>query len=159
MMELPDTTPERYLTGMTALNIPAPDSSGGDWHFFEAFYGRGDRKPKIFVAGLGEDLNTNAIWGSEGIYECSALLRKAGLTIPANRKIFAANHFRAVVDMLYQCVTNDWPPHHLIINDWFNNENEIKQLMGMVMCLKPYLNTAQWQLVLDWLTTQQTGAK
>ena len=31
-VEIPVTTPERYITGLYALNIQEPDGEGGDWH-------------------------------------------------------------------------------------------------------------------------------
>jgi hypothetical protein len=40
---LPKTTLTCYLTGMTALNIPAPEGTTGDWHFEESFFSRGSK--------------------------------------------------------------------------------------------------------------------
>jgi hypothetical protein len=102
MNRFPETSMRHYLTGTTALNIPLPEEGNGDWHFIEAFYGRHHRAPKIFTAGEGEAWNTNSIFGNFGIYECSTTLRKSGLNIPQNQKIYTAGHYRAVLDMLYR---------------------------------------------------------
>src|SRR4051812_23600347 len=101
---MPVTTPKHYITGMTALNIPDPQSKGGDWHFHEAFYGRGTLPPKIFLAGEGEEWNTNTVLADFGIHECSAVLRRLGLDISQSQRVYAANHLRAILDMLYRCI-------------------------------------------------------
>ena len=101
---IPETSLRHYITGITALNIPLPEEGYGDWHFIEAFYGRGQRTPKIFVAGDKEEWNTHAIFGDFGIYECAEKLKKLGVEIPVGKKVYVAGHYRAVLDMLYRCV-------------------------------------------------------
>lgn len=152
---LPDTSRSLYLTGMTALNIPSPNGTGGDWHFNEAFYGRGSIKPKIFLAGEGEALNTNDILHDFGIYECSSILRKAGIPIAKQEKVYAANHYRAVLDMLYRCVRLlKSYPSHLDIDDWLDDEQQKKNLLEYVHLLKPYLETTEWEMIQSWLSQQ-----
>lgn len=152
---LPDTNKKHYLTGMTALNIPSPDGTSGDWHFHEAFYGRGERKPKIFLAGEGESLNTNDILNDFGIYECSDILRKMGIIIPEGKKIYTANHYRAILDMLYRCVKIlKSSPSYLEIGDWLDNEQQQKILLENLPKLKPSLDDKEWKIIQNWLLQQ-----
>jgi hypothetical protein len=148
---IPLTTPMHYLTGMTALNIPDPESKGGDWHFHEAFYGRGELPPKIFMAGEGEEWNTNAVLSDFGIYECSEALRSSGLKIPKGQRVYAANHLRAIIDLLYDCIKSKSYPYHLEIEQWVYSQDEKKELMRVIQQIKPYLDEDEWTIVQDWL--------
>lgn len=152
---LPDTNKKRYLTGMTALNIPAPERTGGDWHFFESFYGRGKIKPKIFVAGEGEALNTNPILQDFGIHECSNELREMGIDLPHGKKVYAANHYRAILDMLYECVAVFKSyPSYLTVDDWLDNEEEKRPFLNSLLKFKPHLKAREWKMIQDWLSKQ-----
>ena len=78
---IPITSRIRYITDKPALNIPAPEDTTGDWHFDNMFFNvSGDGKPlELLLAGDGEALNTNHIFGSYGIHECSsAVALRAG---------------------------------------------------------------------------------
>jgi hypothetical protein len=150
---LTQTSTQRYITGTTALNVPLAEEGHGDWHFIEAFYGRGSRPPKIFIAGEGEEWDTNFIFGNFGIYECSEKLRELGIKIPTGKKVYIAGHYRAVLDMLYRCVSNGNYPHHLDIDQWFDNENQKKFLISKIKEMQPYLTKEKWRLVEQWLLT------
>lgn len=136
---LPKTTPTCYLTGMTALNIPAPEGTTGDWHFEKSFWGRGDIRPKFFVAGEGRDLNTNAIWGALGIYDCSSILRAKGIAIAAEERVYAANHCRAVLDMLYKALQHKEYPHHITVDDWLDVDSELNRFFENIPALNGFL--------------------
>lgn len=152
---LPNTNKKHYLTGMTALNIPSPEGTGGDWHFHEAFYGRGEKKPKIFLAGEGEELNTNDILQDLGIHECSNTLRRMGLSIPEGKKVYSANHYRAILDMLYECIKMlKSYPYDLDIGDWLDNEQEKQPFINLLFRLKPYLSDDEWKIIQDWISKQ-----
>jgi hypothetical protein len=151
---IPITTLKHYITGMTALNIPDPESTGGDWHFQEAFYGRGTLPPKIFLAGEGEEWNTNKVLADFGIHECSKVLRRLGLDIPANQLVYAANYLRAIIDMLYRCIKRKDYPYHLTIDEWLHSHNEKAQLITIIQGLQPYLEIDEWQIVQHWLASQ-----
>lgn len=151
---MPATTLKHYITGMTALNIPDPESTGGDWHFQEAFFGRGNLPPKIFMAGEGEEWNTNKILADFGVHECSAILRRSGLNIPENQQVYAANHLRAILDMLYRCVKHKNYPYHLEVDEWIDSKHEKVQLINSIKRLQSYLEDDEWQIVQRWLTAQ-----
>jgi hypothetical protein len=153
MNTLPETSKHHYITGTTALNVPFPEEGYGDWHFIEAFHGRGAKTPKIFLAGDGEKWNTNAIFGNFGIYECSEKLRKLGIDVPAGKKIYVAGHYRAVLDMLYRTIKQGYYPSHLDIDQWFDNENQKKILIQKIKEMKNHLSQTEWSLVEQWLQT------
>ena len=54
-------SPERYISGFPALNLPSPEGTSGDWHFWGAFYRKKKDAGTIFLAGEGEALNTSKI--------------------------------------------------------------------------------------------------
>ncbi len=64
---LPETSPERYLTGTSALSIPTDEGDVADWHFDVAFLRQGTR---FRVAGVNIP-STQKILGQEGIREYS----------------------------------------------------------------------------------------
>lgn len=147
---LPKTTPSCYLTGMSALNIPAPEGTTGDWHFEESFWGRGNIIPKIFVAGEGRALNTNPIWGTLGIYDCSHILRAKGIAIAADEKVYAANHCRAVLDMLYNAIKSKEYPYHIIVDDWLDIDSERKRLFEKIPLLNGFLKEDEKIILNSW---------
>ena len=153
MHTLPETSPRHYITGITALNVPLPEEGYGNWHFTEAFYGRGERAPKIFVAGDKEEWNTHAIFGDFGIYECAEKLKKLGVEVPAGQKVYVAGHYRAVLDMLYRCVKKEQFPHHLTIDAWFDSEEQKQVLLAKVKQMKNHLSSKEWHRVEEWLKT------
>lgn len=151
---LPHTTPNHYITGMTALNIPSPEDRQGDRHFHESFYGRNGQKPRIFVAGEGEAWNTNTVLANFGIYECSATLRKLGLKVPHHQKVYTADHCRAILDMLYRLVKEHASLYHLEIDEWIDSSQEKKRLINAIKILKSSLTQDEWKLLQTWLIKQ-----
>ena len=151
---LPKTTPTCYLTGMTALNIPAPEGTTGDWHFEESFLGRGNIRPKIFVAGEGRALNTNPILGALGVYDCSSILRAKGIVIAAEERIYAANHCRAVLDMLYNAIQRKEYPHHITVDDWLDIDAVRKRLFENIPTLNSFLKEEEKIILTSWVEAQ-----
>lgn len=151
---LPKTTPLRYLTGKTALNIPAPEGTTGDWHFFESFFGRGSIRPKFFVAGEGYFPDTQTIFGDYGIYDCSDLLREKGIYIEDNEKVYSANHKRAVLDLLYSSLEKDEYPYHIDIDDWIDIDSEKQELIEHIKKLNQFLQKEASAKLQLWLSKQ-----
>lgn len=151
---LPQTTLTCYFTGMTALNIPAPEGTTGDWHFEESFFGRGNIRPKFFVAGEGRALNSNPIWGALGIYDCSYILRAKGIAIAADEKIYTANHSRAVLDMLYNALQYKEYPHHITVDDWLDVDSELKRFFENIPRLNDFLKEDERIILNSWVDAQ-----
>ncbi len=105
--------------------------------------------------------NNLSIWGASsyalsnfGIYECSEILRRYGIHIPKKEKVYAANHYRAIVDMLYQSVKHKNYPYHLGLEDWIDDPKQKAVLIDTITMLKPYLSAEEWQIVEKWLSQQ-----
>jgi hypothetical protein len=43
--------------------------------------------------------DTSALLGTTGVRECSSILRRSGVELPASRKFYAANRDRARLDL------------------------------------------------------------
>ena len=153
-IDLPQTTPNRYLTAMTALNLPAPEGTRGNSHFEESFFGRQGLQPQFFVAGDKEPLNTNLIFGHLGIYECSDILRTKGIALVQNEKVYAANHNRAILDMLYSALKNKENLDHITINDWIDIQEQKKELLDKIKQFKDFLEIEEWMMLMTWLSKQ-----
>jgi hypothetical protein len=156
-MIIPDDLSEtRYISGMAALNLPTPEGTSGDWHFLNLFF-REDRARirRIFVAGEGEKINTNHIFGSYGIYRCEESLKKRGLF--SEGRPHAANHFRAILDLLYQSVNEGDYPRHLqgSSEDYLDTNEEKTLLFDKTMIMLPHLGIKQQSTLLAWLEVEK----
>jgi len=158
---IPHTTPGHYITGIPALNLPAPEGTSGDWHFYAVYYdtvdNNGGTSVVLQLAGDGEVLNTNNIYGRYGIYECSAAMKKYGLIIP-NRKAYAANHFRAILDMLYWSLIR----YHKVIGligateDWLDTNEQKDFLLKKAEKMLPFLCRKTEQIELqNWIDRER----
>ncbi|MBL1321975.1 MAG: hypothetical protein COA63_013100 [Methylophaga sp.] len=143
-----DTSQENYLTGITALNIPI-DECTGDWHFSACFVVRGDAKPPQQRAGI-ELLSTSKWLGRKGIYDCYSVLVEHGLKEKV-RHIYAADHYRAIADMVYYKVKNGRSINRTIsLNDWLPEPHEKERLYQMIDLLKPAMNNEEWGIIEKW---------
>ena len=151
---MPETSPRRYVTGMAALNIPAPENTGGDWHFGGTF-----RSPSfpdnIGLAGEGLEWNTNALFGDYGIHECSDILRSRGISIPDGVQVFSANHYRAILDMLYRSVSSGQIPQHLSIGDWLDTEEHKRVLFCLLDQFSHRFSQPEQRLIASWTALQK----
>ena len=101
-MAFPATSRRHYLTGLTALNIPAPEGTG-DWHFAETFEGVFGRPPAPFqIAGVN-CLDTTPWLDDAGLYDARSRLEPYGLALPPG-PVYAAGA-RAPHQRLGQDVT------------------------------------------------------
>jgi len=147
---IPATTPQRYLSGMAALNLPSPEGTG-DWHLIETFFKPRQKQPRLFIAGNGCPGDTNGLLGDAGIYECSALL--ASLNIPhADGPAFAANHTRAIADLVLVSVLEGGTPDFVQLDDWMPRDIDKVSVFELLDIAQPKLNADQQGKVLRWRT-------
>ena len=148
----PETSPTRYLTGMVALNIPAPEGTGGDWHFGGIF--DSPRFPdNLTLAGEGLEWNTNPVYGNYGIHECSDFLRYRNIALPEGTRVYSANHYRAILDMLYRSVSSGRIPRHLEIEGWLDSDEQKKTLFELLNRFLPKFSSSEKELVSSWIRT------
>lgn len=118
MSQLPATSTEHYLTGMTALNIPGDDGKCADWHFTSIFLSNNN---KYRIAGLNIP-ETHHILGDYGIRECSHILRKHGVQLKNEARVYSANFIRAILDLLYENLVHGNVPNHIQVSDLLDYE-------------------------------------
>lgn len=145
MSQFPVTSPDHYITGKAALNVPNEDGSFADWHFTETFLsGRG----KIRVAGM-DTPTTTPMLGNYGIRECSATLRRFGLAIPPTNRVYAASHIRAILDMVLFSLDKKRFPSHVSVHDLIDSDEDISEIKTQVHHLKQKISD---QITLSLLT-------
>lgn len=151
---LPPTSAKHYLTGKTALNIPSPEGTG-DWHFAETFEGFAGRTPKHFLVAGIDTVDTTRFLGDEGIYNCREQLLKRGINL-APGPIYAADHYRAIVDMILNALHRNWDfEGAVILDDWLPESAEKDRLLFLIERIRPGLRDDQWKKVEAWAYRQK----
>jgi hypothetical protein len=145
MVLFPQTSPEHYITGKAALNVPNEDGTFADWHFDEVFLsGRG----KIRIAGQDAPETTN--WfGDYGIRECGDVLRRFGVAIDPTAQVYSATHVRAILDMLISSLCQHRLPLHVSVEDLLDSTKDVAQLKGQLQNLKTKLTDKTSLLLLE----------
>ena len=123
---IPPTDRQHYITGVYALNVPAPEGTTGDWH--DVFHWQADReRPRTVTLGGSQEIDTNPIYGYLGIYEGRDRLLDKRLEIPPGmNEVYLANHFRAMLDLLYRSLRR----HGRVLNltgattDWLDTAEQ-----------------------------------
>lgn len=132
MDTFPHTSERNYITGKAALNVPNKDGSFADWHFDEVFLsGRG----KIRIAGQ-DATETATLLGNYGIRECGGVLRRFGVSLPTDDKVYAASHIRAILDMVLYSIANQRPPEHVTVHDMLDAPEDVAELQTQVKTLQ-----------------------
>ena len=156
--KIPDDLSEnRYISGMAALNLPAPEGTSGDWHFLSIYYCRDAKHVKfIKVAGEREYLNTNHIFKNYGIYKCGEILRKKGFNVEKGEP-HAANHFRAILDLLYERIKEGKYPSYLYgsSEDYLDTEEEKCFLLEKAATMLPYLSIEEQEMLIRWIEKER----
>ena len=159
---IPPTTPTHYITGVYALNLHPPNNTSGDWHFGQVFYyiNENDFDFSVQLAGEDEFCNTNPIYGDYGIYEGIVMVKKLGLIIsPEITEIYIANHFRAILDMLYKTIKKYGREIGLqcATDEFLDTTEQKEEVLSQSLKMKPYLTVPE-QLELDkWIVYERTN--
>jgi hypothetical protein len=142
---------ERYISGIHALNLTPPENTSGDWHFSNVFYHE-KNNVVITLAGNGENINSNLIFGNYGIYDCTETLKKRGLKANGNVS-YAANHFRAILDLLYERIKEGKYPSYLqgMSEDFLDTESEKEILLEKAEMMLPFLSLEEQEILLKWI--------
>ncbi|MAY42513.1 MULTISPECIES: MarR family winged helix-turn-helix transcriptional regulator [unclassified Neptuniibacter] len=153
--EIPYTTKRRYLTGLAALNLPS-DEGTGDWHFIETFKGSHGRSPGPFFVAGDNYVDTYSVFGSEGIEDQTKNLEEAGVI--SHKKIFAANHYRAMADMIFQRLYDGNGIDSYVADDWFPEGESKRKLAVMLDKLEPVLRKEQMKDLRVWRSKNDLAA-
>ncbi len=145
-----NTTKENYITGIAALNIPSSEGTG-DWHFFENFMIRVNIIPTQQVAGI-DTLSTKKWLGDFGVFDCHEILLECGITtLNKSECIYAANHYRAIADMVYDNVKHGYSIKDTIsLNDWLPEIHEKKKIYALVDRFHTGMTEEEWRKIEEW---------
>lgn len=151
MNTLPTTSPDHYLTGQAALNIPTEDGDFADWHFTEVFLSGNGR-----FAVAGKSLpDTSAIFGSYGVREVSQLLRQYGVMVPEGQSVYAASPVRAVLDLVLSAITKGKVPSHLTLDDTLDTEESRREFQSKTQLIRQRIADKITLSLLDQWEQQQ----
>ncbi len=147
IISFPVTSIDNYFTGITALNIPSQDYETGDWHIISTFKSSFRDKPKFVISG--NIRNTNEIFGTDSIEDKSEILKEYGIVDKNNKPIYAANHYRAIADMMYDYLINKSITRnvfkHIVLDDWLPVGHHQEQFFQLFSKAKKHLTTEQWE--------------
>lgn len=136
---------------MTALNIPTEDGDFSDWHFTDTFL---RRKTRLRIAGK-DSADTTPILGSYGIRECSNLLRRYGVDIPKDQKVYSADFVRALLDLVYTNILENRIPEHLRVDEVLDDESQQASFFEKLQELKANIqNQSQRDMICQWESKQ-----
>ena len=139
MMTFPKTTPNRYLSGLAALNLPHGINS--------------DERREIKISLHPEDpLNELTLASSNfelGIFDSVDILDAHGIAHEES-SVFVATHARAIADMLLFLDARNLSFDSILINDWSTCfiRLDLKQILDLELELVPLENKER---ILDWL--------
>lgn len=157
---IPPTSPRRYLSFHRALNLRLPDEDTGDWHALPAWFcGDDSLRPVACRAGAGEPVDTTPALGTRGVREMGARLRACGM--PAEGPVWAANHPRAIADLVVLDLLEGHAP--MIagvreINGWLDTEEQVNELReGYLAPLGRQLTGRARDLLEAWLPGVRWG--
>ena len=102
VLEIPQTSPTRYISGIVALNIPS-ERGTGDWHETSIFFTSRVRMPRSFIIERGQPFDPSDFLGSVGRYDAAAALDSMGVKHPEG-PVYAASHARAIADLVIASV-------------------------------------------------------
>jgi hypothetical protein len=150
MFALPQTTPQNYLTGTSALNIPTDDGDFADWHFDETFLCAGTR---FRVAGL--NYPSTAEWlGAMGVRECSGILRDRGVNLPVGQAFFAASYPHAVLDLVLNETKKHAAPSYVDAENLLS-PSDLQIVFEHIERVRPLISdTRQLSLIDQWTQAQ-----
>jgi hypothetical protein len=147
---------KRYISGISALNLPAPEGTSGDWHFYNHFF-RYKKERSAVIAGEGETVNTNHIYGTFGIYDCADALGKRHLVHEGQEVPYAANHFRAILDLIYEDLKDEKYPSYMqsATEEFLNTEEQKALLIEKAALMSPHLSIKSQTLLSQWIAKEK----
>jgi hypothetical protein len=149
---IPETSPQRYIGGMAALNLPSPEGTG-DWHMEQTFFREREHRSRSFISGVGCPTDTTHVLGQAGIYDCTAVLAELG--IPHEGTVaYAANHARAIVDLVLGAVLRSESPEFVVMDDWMPRACDKRAVLDLLTSATQSLTPAQKGKVLAWQARQ-----
>jgi hypothetical protein len=151
-LTIPPTTPRRYISGIAALNVGT-----GDWHSEQVLHRRPARTPRTFLVGEGADFDTIPLLGDTGIYDCAPLLDRMGVPRPSG-PVWAADHARAIADLVIVAVAFGDDPSFVALDDWMPRDGDKDRVFDLLGGAMERLASASRDAVRAWLDENREGS-
>lgn len=149
-MTIPETSPDRYLGGMAALNLPTAVGTG-DWHQVQTFFRPRRRLSRSFISGVGCQTDTTDLLGRAGIVDCTQVVER--LRIPhQGARVFAATHARAVADLVLAAVRRGESPDFVDLDDYMPRPDDKREVFDLLQMAAAKLSANARQQVNAWRT-------
>jgi hypothetical protein len=146
---IPATSRLHYLGGMAALNLPSPTGTG-DWHMEQTFFRTREKRSRSFISGAGCPTDTTSILGDVGVYDCTSVLDELG--IPHESVVaYAANHARAIADLVLAAVLRGESPNFVVLDDWMPRDSDKQQVFDLLARALGHLAVEQKCKVFQWI--------
>ncbi|NMY99734.1 hypothetical protein HX807_07230 [Pseudomonas sp. D8002] len=143
---------EHYITGKAAINFPHPESTTGGWHFL-SYFDREAGVVKVSLAGIHYP-DTTDFFGDAGVTDVTDQLFQRGWS-EGGRKLFMADHYRAVADMIAKWALSETKHCSVEIDEWFPASNDKKRLVDLITNGMPKIcNRAKSEKAEIWLNSQ-----
>ncbi|NCU29195.1 hypothetical protein EOM60_01120 [Candidatus Saccharibacteria bacterium] len=152
-LDIPHTTPRRYITGIYALNVP-DDEEVADWHtgIFWRPVGIDGRQTEVTLGGEGSKHNTNPIYRQYGVRDAKDQLIRIGLSLPEDaKKVYVADHARAILDMLFFQLKESGEAAQLTNAAEWLRKPRAKDLLAKAALLDAFLNDSQKEGLARWI--------
>ncbi len=148
-LEIPRTSPTRYLSGIVALNILS-ERGTGDWHP-DVFRRRRTRTPRSFVIERGQEADPSAILGEEGLYDAGPVLDAMHVPHPEG-PVWAATHARAIADLVLGSILRDESPHHVALDDWMPRDGDKQEVLDLLERAVSQLDRQEVEALKKWVS-------
>lgn len=117
----------------------------------QTFFRQREKRSRSFISGSGCATDTTLILGAAGVYDCTALLDE--LRIPhAEGAVYAANHARAIADLVISAVLRNESPDFVRLDDWMPRESDKREVFDLLAIALKQLPSERQQKVLAWQT-------
>jgi hypothetical protein len=74
--------------------------------------------------------------GDYGVRECADILRRYGVNLDDGAKVYAANHVRALLDMLIASLRKKHVPDHVNVEDMLDSPDSMREFHDQLSRLK-----------------------
>lgn len=145
---LPETSLDRYIGGMAALNLPTGEGTG-DWHQEQTFFQPRRKLSRSFISGAGCATDTTTLLGHEGIVDCTQLIDRLRIAHQGNR-VFAATHARAVADLVLGALQRGESPDFVDLDDYMPRPEHKRTVFQLLDLAAQKLDDVLQQQVLAW---------
>lgn len=147
MLEIPNTSPQVYVSSIVALNIINKEGTG-DWHS-AASLSKGAFPSSFYIYGTGQEYNTNLLLGYKGVVDGTNRLHSMGYR-PANTPVWIAEHPRACVDYLYYDVLKTGILGIVMLDDWFPAVEDKEAVYELLEIIEPKITINEKENLILW---------